>query len=181
MAIFVVLVAAFSVVGYHYANKYTAGGPGQVLKEEQASAIYRRDLIRNYTPVVLARKAFGWGPTTYPVMHGQNSIDNEFLLLAVTQGFTGLGLFLAIVAGCGARLLLLAARPMRPEDRGMVFAHLAVLIGLMTSLSTVYLGEQVMLLLFLVVGWVQGMNPVRVEVGAKAAIGPHFEFRRVLT
>ena len=180
-AIFLVLIAVFSVAGYYYVNKYTQGGPGQSTNEEQASAIYRRDLIRNYKPIVMLHKAFGWGISNFPVMGGQQSIDNEYLLLAVTQGFTGLGLFLAILAGSGARLLLLATRPMAAEDRGLVFAHLAVLIGLTTALATVYLGEQVMLLLFLVVGWAQGMNPVRVRFGAKAATAPRFEFRRVLT
>ena len=63
----------------------------------------------------------------------------------------------------------------------MVFAHLAVLIGLMTAIATVYLGEQTQLFFFLIVGWVQGMNPVRVAAGAKAANVPQFEFRRVLT
>jgi len=88
---------------------------------------------------------------------------------------------MAIVAGCAGRLLWLAARPMLAEDQGLVFAHLALLIGLMTALSTVYLGEQVMLLFFLIVGWVQGMNPARVTVGGPAAIAPRFQFRRVLS
>jgi hypothetical protein len=180
-AIFLVLIAVFSVAGYYYANKYTESGQGQSTKEEQASAIYRRDLIHNYKPVVMLRKAFGWGISNFPVMGGQPSIDNEYLLLAVTQGFTGLGLFLAILAGCGARLLLLATRPMAAEDRGLVFAHLAVLIGLMTTVATVYLGEQVMLLFFLIVGWVQGLNPSPVAVAGRTATARVFEFRRVLT
>jgi hypothetical protein len=180
-AIFLLFMAVFSVAGYYYGNKYTVAGRGQPLSEEQQSAIYRRDLIHNYVPAVMLRKAFGWGITTYPAIGGQKSIDNEYLVVAVTQGLTGLALFLAILAGCGGRLLLLAARPMDAEDRGMVFAHLAVLIGLMTALATVYLGEQVMLLLFLIVGWVQGMNPARVAVAGRAAPAPAFEFRRVLT
>ena len=180
-AIFLLLLAAFSAAGYFFGNKYSEVAPGQPISEEQDSVIYRRNLIRNYAPLVMERKAFGWGITTYPVMGGQKSIDNEFLMLAVTQGFTGLGLFVAIVAGCAARLLWLAARPMLAEDQGLVFAHLALLIGLMTALSTVYLGEQVMLLFFLIVGWVQGMNPARVTVGGPAAIAPRFQFRRVLS
>jgi hypothetical protein len=58
---------------------------------------------------------------------------------------------------------------------------LAVLIGLMTTIATVYLGEQVFLLFFLIVGWVQGMNPVGEAVGARSATAARFEFRRVLT
>lgn len=180
-AIFFVLVAALSVAGSYYGNKYTESKQSQVTSEGQQNAIYRRNLLRNFIPVVMQRKAFGWGITTHPIVNGQDSVDNEYLLLSVTQGITGLGLFLAIAAGCGGRLLWLAARPKPAEDRGLVIAHLAVLIGLMTTIATVYLGEQVFLLFFLIVGWVQGMNPAGEAVGARAATAPRFEFRRVLT
>jgi O-antigen ligase len=180
-AAFIVLAALFFAVGYYYGNKYTSVELDQAKTEEQRSAVYRRDLIHNFTPVVMQRKAFGWGITTYPEIDGQKSIDNQYLSLAVTQGFVGLGLFVAILAGWGIRLLRLASRPMVPEDQGMVFAHLAVLIGLMTAIATVYLGEQTQLFFFLIVGWVHGMNPVRVAASAKAANVPQFEFRRVLT
>jgi hypothetical protein len=180
--IFLVLAAAFSTVGYFVGNAYTkAAGPIQGLSEEQQSAIYRRDLIRNYLPAVKIRKLFGWGITTYPEIAGQKSIDNEFLMLAVTQGLVGLGLFLLIVAGSAGRLLWLAARPMLAEDQGLIFAHLAVMIGMMTALATVYLGEQAFLLFFLIVGWVHGINPARVSLQGRVAVAPAFGFRRVLT
>jgi hypothetical protein len=179
--VFLALMAALSVAGYYYGNKYTESKQGQATSEGQQNAIYRRNLIRNFIPVVMQRKAFGWGITTHPTVNGQDSVDNEYLLLSVTQGLTGLGLFLAIAAACGGRLLWLAARLKSAEDRGLVIAHLAVLIGLMTTIATVYLGEQVFLLFFLIVGWVQGMNPAREAVGARSATAPRFEFRRVLT
>jgi len=180
-AAFILLAAVILSAGYYFGNKYTSVELDQAKTEEQRSAIYRRDLVHNYMPVVMERKAFGWGITTFPTMEGQKSIDNQYLMLAVTQGLVGLGLFVAILAGWGIRLLRLAARPMPAEDQGMVFAHLAVLIGLTTAIATVYLGEQPQLLFFLIVGWVHGMNPVRVAASAKAETAPPFEFRRVLT
>jgi hypothetical protein len=180
-AVFLVIIGVLLVAGYFLGKAYTNAPPGQATSEEQSSAIYRRDLVHNYIPAVLARKAFGWGITTRPTMAGQESIDNEYLVLAVTQGFTGLFLFLAIVGGCAARLLWLSARSISIEDHGLVFAHLAVLIGLMTALATVYLGEQAFLLFFLILGWVQGMNPARVSTRSLPAMAPRFEFRRVLT
>jgi O-antigen ligase len=101
-------------------------------------------------------------------------------MLAVTQGLTGLGLFLAVVAGTAWRLFTLTGRPMRPEDRGLVFAQLAILMGLMTTITTVFLGEQALILFFLMAGWVQGMNPVRMGAGSGDAVAP-FKFHRVLT
>ncbi len=37
----------------------------------------------------------------------------------------------------------------------LVYAHMAVLLGLMTTFTTVYMGEQVVPLFFLVIGWMQ--------------------------
>ena len=163
--VFAVLVAVFSVVAYNYGSKYTEKEFSQASDEEQRDAIYRRDLLKNYTPLVMQHKAFGWGISAHPDVNGQKSIDNDYLMLAVTQGFTGLGLFLAIVAGTVVRLLRMASRPLRPEDRGLVFAHLAMLTGLLTTITTVYMGEQALILFFLMAGWVQGMNR-RFGVGA---------------
>ena len=95
--VFAVLVAGLSVVAYNYGRAYTDKKLMQASDEEQRDAIYRRDLLSNYTPLVMERKAFGWGISSRPDVNGQKSIDNEFLMLAVTQGLTGLGLFLAIV------------------------------------------------------------------------------------
>lgn len=177
--VFALLVAVFSVVAYYYGNQYTKKALSQASDVEQRDAIYRRDLLTNFTPLIMERKAFGWGISDYPAVNGQKSIDNQFLMLAVTQGFTGLGLFLAVVAGTAVRLFKLAARPLRPEDRGLVFAHLAILMGLLITLTTVYLGQQAQILFFLIAGWVQGMNPA--QVGAGVVSAPRFRFQRVLT
>jgi hypothetical protein len=131
-------------------------------------------------PIIKQHMAFGWGITTLPELNGQRSIDNEYLLLAATQGLTGLGLFLMILLGSGVRLFRLLARPLMVEDRALVFAHLTVLLGLMTALTTVYLGEQALLLLFLIVGWIQGMNPAQLGMATGNAMAPGFRFQKVL-
>lgn len=178
--IFLVLVAGLAVAGYGFGSKYTGVTRAQATSEGQSSAIYRRELLRSYTPIVLERKAFGWGFTEYPPANGQKSIDNQFLWLAVTQGFVGLGLFLLIAAGSGSRLLMLASRPSSPEDRALVFAHMAVLMGLLSALATVYMGEQVVILFFFIIGWVQGMKAAPARNGTLAVYAPRYEFRRVL-
>ncbi len=180
VVVFVLLVAVLTVVAYNYGSKYTAKDISQASDEEQRDAIYRRDLLNNYMPLVMEHKAFGWGISNYPAVNGQKSIDNQFLMLAVTQGFTGLMAFLAVMAGTVGRLFGLAGRPMRPEDRGLVFAQLAIMTGLLTTITTVFLGEQALILFFLMAGWVQGMNPDRMGTGSGNAVAP-FRFHRVLT
>jgi hypothetical protein len=180
VVVFAGFCAVFTVAALYYANQYTEKAMRETSSEEQRNAIYRRQLLTNYTPLVMQRKAFGWGITTVPAVGGQVSIDNEYLLLAVTEGFTGLAVFLAIVTGSAAKLLRMISLPIPGDDRMLAFAHLAVLIGLMTTLSTVYMGEQVVMLFFLFTGWVQAMRPVVERVQVVNPLAQQMGFRRVL-
>jgi hypothetical protein len=180
VAVFLVVVGLFGVAAYEIGNRYTGATMRQASSEEQRSAVYRRELLSNYGPVVEQHPAFGWGITTYPRVDGQDSIDNEFLLLAVTEGLVGMGVFVAIVAGSALKLVRLMGQPLGQEDRLLVYAHLAVLIGLTTTLTTVYMGEQVVMLFFLFAGWVQAMRPVVARAQVVNPLGIQVGFRRVL-
>jgi len=180
VVVFAGFCMVFGVAAVHYAHQYTERAMHEASTDEQRSAIYRRQLLTNYAPVVMQRKAFGWGITTLPTVNGQVSIDNEYLMLAATEGFTGLALFLAIVTGSAAKLLRMISQPIPSEDRMLAFAHLAVLIGLMTTLTSVYMGEQVVMLFFLFAGWVQAMRPVVQRVPVVNPLAPQVGFRRVL-
>jgi len=175
---FLVVLVLFGTSAYYYGKRYTDVDINHAQTEAQRNAIYRRELVRTYMPIIKQRPAFGWGITTLPALNGQASIDNEYLLLAATQGLTGLGLFLLILAGSGVRLFRLGSRNTGLEDKALVFAHMTVLMGLSAALATVFLGEQALMLLFLVVGWIHGMDPVGYE--AQVAETKSFSFRKVL-
>jgi len=175
----VLVLAVFSVAAYHYGMRYTDVDINHAKNEEQRNAVYRRDLLRTYIPLIEERKAFGWGITTLPTMNGHASVDNEYLLLASAQGLTGLGLFLLILLGTGIRLYRLARKSVALEDRALVFAHLTVLMGLMTTITTVYLGEQALMLFFLMVGWTHGMK-LGGAVPGDAGVA-RFQFQKVLS
>ncbi len=178
---FVLVLIVFSAGAYYFGNRYTAVDISQAKTEEQRNAVYRRELIDAYMPIIEQRKAFGWGFTTLPVVNGQQSVDNQYLLVAATQGFTGLGLFVLMLLGSGARLYRLARQPLRMEDRALVFAHLTVLLGLAISLTTVYLGEQAVLLLFFLFGWIQAIKGPASEQVYVPARSETIRFQRVLT
>jgi len=178
---FVLVLAAVSTIGYYYGKRYTDVDINHAKTEEQRNAIYRRELLQSYIPIIEEHKAFGWGITTLPTVHGQRSVDNEYLLLAAQQGLIGLGLFLVILLASGIRLFRLASGPIVPEDRALVFAHMTILLGLTVALISVYLGEQALILLFFMIGWIHGMKPAGVEAAVGKAMAPVFQFQRVLT
>jgi hypothetical protein len=51
----------------------------------------------------------------------------------------------------------------------------------MTALTTVYLGEQALLLLFFIVGWIHGMKPAGIGPANSRAVAHEFQFQKVLT
>ena len=157
-----VLVLVLGAVGgagaYVYGKKYTAGSREKAQTVEQEDAIYRRELIGNYMPLVMEKPLTGWGISFYPSVKGQKSIDNEYLFLAVVQGVPGLVLFLLMSVGGCVRVVRLLPFAERAEDRFLLYAHLAVVVSLMMTMTTVYLGQQGEPLYFLVLGWVQAMD-----------------------
>jgi len=161
--VFLLFVVVVGWLGVVFGKNYTAGQWETSQNEEQRSAIYRRMLLTNYAPLVAERPTFGWGITNFPEVMGQRSIDNQYLLLAVTEGLFGLGTYLLVALGSVGRLLRMVAQPLKPEDRLLVFAHISVYIGLLVTLATVYMGEQVVMIFFLITGWVQSMNPGQAE------------------
>ena len=178
--VFLTVMSVFGLMAYLIVSRYTGSTLREAKSEQQQSAVYRRELLTNYAPMVERRPAFGWGVTTYPRVDDQNSIDNEFLLLAVTEGLVGMGVFLAVIAGSALRLVRLIGAPLGDEDRLLVYAHLAVLIGVVTTLSSVYLGEAVVMLFFFFTGWVQAMCPVERRAPALNPLAAAVGFRRVL-
>jgi hypothetical protein len=176
------LVAGVSLfAAYTYGKQYMDMQPREAVDDEQRNAIYRRELLDSYRPIIKERKAFGWGITTYPAMNGQTSIDNEYLMLAVTQGFVGLGLFVAIGAGTMFKLLRLVAQPMANGRPG---AHRRAPGCAGRSHDNNYdcvswrAGESCCS--SLIVGWGQAMNPPRASARRPQADGliPQFQFQK---
>jgi hypothetical protein len=92
VAAFVVLLllAIAGSAAYSYLDKYTSVPDDGTLSEEQGSAIYRRELMKNYEPIVEKGGWLGWGALNVPHVQGQMSIDNGYLLIELAQGKLGL-------------------------------------------------------------------------------------------
>lgn len=166
--VLVLLLSAVGGVGaYLYGKKYTAGSREHAQTVEQEDAIYRRELIGNYMPLVLEKPLTGWGVSFYPSVRGQKSIDNEYLFLAVIQGVPGLLLFVLMSLGSCVRVIRLLPYAERADDRFLLYAHLAVVVSLLVTMTTVYLGQQVEPLYFLVLGWMQAMDRDRLAVNSE--------------
>lgn len=164
-------------------NKYTSINHS-ASDQDQENAQYRRYLIVNYTPVVERGGMLGYG-LHFPKIDGQVSIDNEYLNIALNEGYLGLGIFVLLILTTGTRLVRIVVRSRDREVTSFALCLLAVLVTIALSVTTVYLGFQTFTLFFLIIGWSQELRPAPARALAPApARAPvyapaRFAFRRV--
>ena len=166
-------------IGYSAFQQYTSGA-GQ--DEAQSSAIYRKQLLENYAPVLEEGGWLGWGAESFPRVQGQVSVDNDYLILQLSQGKFGEYSFLLLAFEAVLTLWICAFRFRSRESVFLVFSLMGAIIGIFVALSTVALMEQVIQVLFLLLGWTQSLQDTS-AVGAQAMSAvpePKFRFRRVI-
>jgi hypothetical protein len=171
------LVATLLIVGavgaQQYFNRYTEVKDPFTVSEEQASAVYRREMLIAYQSIAEMGGWLGWGASAVPEVGGMKSIDNHFLLVHLMQGKFGYIVWILIVAESVrtgfARIWTLRAL----EDRAFACSALAALAILWISYYTVYMGAQLPQITFLLLGWSQ-------SIGAEAPEAqPKFAFRHL--
>jgi hypothetical protein len=169
-----VLVATFIVVGgsvAYLALKAYTDAPST--SQEQENATYRAQLLDNYIPVAEQGGPWGWGQD-FPRVGGQGSIDNEYLYVALTQGWAGLLAFCMIGAEALYYLLYGAIFNPTQRDRYFAFSLMGIFIGILITIFTVFLGNQPFELYFLLAGWAQAVR-------VKRAPRPELTFEQVYT
>ena len=176
-----ILIAAAGVAAFQYFSHYTnVSDPGAVANEQQGSALYRRQMNELYQPIVKQGGLLGWGVLSRPVLPGMFSIDNEFLLVHLAYGDAGYILFVLIAMESLQRLVARAWRLQlqEPEDHAFAIALLGAMAVFWISITTVFMGEQLPQIAFLLIGWGQSVLP---PVSSGDAARSRFAFRRVFS
>jgi hypothetical protein len=156
MMLTAVLVIAAVVLPPAYIgfNSYMDVKPGMVMTMSQETAIYRKELMEKYSDIAMDHAALGWGRSTWPKVPGMPSIDNYYLLLTLMHGLVTTGLFLSLFLWSGVRLIRMGMQePIGTNSLSLTFA--GILIAILISIATVYLGEQAMPVFFLILGWAE--------------------------
>jgi hypothetical protein len=156
--------------------------------EQQASALYRRRMLEVFQPILQQGGLLGWGYKSIPhaqglgnLGNGVQSIDNEFLYVNLAQGTLGYTLLLLIAGESVRSLVVRSWRLNSLEDRAFAFSMLAAMAVLWIALATVYMGDQLPQMAFLLIGWGQSIEagaigPARMP---ESAVPTKFAFKRV--
>jgi len=180
------LVAAVLAVGAYgvsvYLDRYTnVSDPYAVQDEQQGSALYRRRMNELYKPIAEEGGTLGWGRLSYPKVPSMSSIDNEFLRVHLSYGSIGYVLFWLITIESMRSLLVRSWKLRGLEDKAFAISLLAAMATFWISISTVYMGEQLPQIAFLLMGWGQSIVPGSTEAAAVPvdSVRAKYAFRRV--
>jgi hypothetical protein len=146
---------------YHFSKEY-ANGPGAQSDGERQTAQYRSQMFDNYVPIAKQGGAWGWG-NLFPRVGGQDSIDNEYLLVWLIQGYVGLAALILVIVDSTLSLVYSAIVAGSTPNRHLVFTLMGIILGITVCIATVALFSQANELWFLVLGWAQAIRPARIE------------------
>jgi hypothetical protein len=184
------LLALGAAGAYQYFSEQTnVTDISAIHNEQQGSALYRRQMLELFKPIVERGGWLGWGYMSFPhaeglghLANGVQSVDNQFLYVQLGQGKLGVILFM-LIAGESVRTVFMRSwRLQSLDDRAFAVCMLAALLMLWITLLTVYMGSQLPEVSFLLIGWSQSIVASRRQVASEEPVThPGFFFRRVFT
>ena len=132
---------------------YASIGRQEAASPAQESAAYRLDMIENYMPLLSERPWLGFGKDLIPVVDGQKSIDNQFLLVALQHGVPAGILSLLVVLFPTLMLMQGLRREGGPEAlRSGARVLIAILLAAVITQLTVFSGPQTTQILLIFAG-----------------------------
>lgn len=186
-AIFAIsFLAVTGSVTYLVVDKYTNVEMSKAQDQDQQNAAYRRDMLSTYAPYIEKGGVWGLGSplvfTNGQLGYGpkETSIDNEYLRVTLQQGYLGVALFVSILALTVIHLVRLCVTLRHRDDVLLAYCFLGAMVAACFTISTVYLGEPMLQILFLLMGWAQSIRPTRSFTGQTTVLkAQQFEFERV--
>lgn len=168
---------------YYAVRSYVSVSREAAVSESQETAAYRVELMQTYVSVVEQRPTWGYG-RDFPRDGSMNSIDNYYLLLALTHGVYALLTLIILFLWMPIRLARFGARlPREDPSASLAFTLMGVYLAFAVALATVYLGLQGIPLLLTVTGWGEGMLLAPQLVTGRAPLRvplARFSFERVM-
>ena len=181
--IIVCVLFVFGGIGGKLAlDAYITPAEGQVIAEEAQTMLYRKVMVERYTEFLVERMWTGWGLTTVPVIKGMESIDNAYFLMALQHGVIAPLIFvLMFLYAIVSQLLFGLKSP--PGEAPLGFTFAGIYLMCFFAFASVYMGAQTEPLLFLLLGWGEGIKGRKPEPGSPGEApveAPAHGFRRVL-
>lgn len=137
---------------------YISIAPAAAMTESQQTAAYRKQLFEKYEQIAVQHSALGWGRNGWPKVPGMPSIDNYYLLLSLMHGLGATSLLIVIIVALIVRLYRNGVQyaPICPRGQSLSFTLMGIYSGLAFTIATVYLGDNLIPIFFMLTGFAEG-------------------------
>ena len=163
LIIFVVVMAVGGLLAEAALNYYLSPGSDGKISEGAETMLYRKIMLDRYEAFIWEKPWTGWGLTTVPSIEGMESIDNAYFLMALQHGIPAPTLFVIIfLYAIGTQIKFGLDSTAKEPPLGFTFA--GIYLSCFFSFATVYIGGQTPSLLFLFLGWGEGIRKREVQV-----------------
>lgn len=137
--------------------------------ETQENAIYRWELLDNYIEVIKERPYLGYGIGARPIVNNQDSVDNQFLYIALLHGALVMFLFMAMNLYMCAQMGSMAMKLPTTSAYGQLAWLLIGCAGTwFFTLATVWMGGQTEQMVFMLFAISDALAHDRLAVDAPA-------------
>ncbi len=153
------IVFAISFFYFQSVTTYTDIDPTLAKSDTEANIAYRSQLVEQYVQYIWQKPYFGWGSQNLPLIKGIRSIDNQYLYLALKNGLVQVAIFVFLIAWMMVRLYLRGIKTHLKSklDSTLSFTLMTIFFMYAVLLVTVYLGLQIEIIFYLLIGWSEGL------------------------
>lgn len=173
LAIVCVVFVLGGIGGKQALDAYITPAEGQIMAGEAQTMLYRKVMVERYTEFLVEKMWTGWGLTTVPTIRGMESIDNAFFLMALQHGVIAPLIFIAIFLYAIVSQIQSGLKA-PPGEPPLGFTFAGIYLMCFVAFASVYMGAQTEPLLFLLLGWGEGIKVRQPELAATRG------FRQVL-
>jgi hypothetical protein len=165
-------------------DAYITPEEGEVLSGEAQTMLYRKVMIEQYKTFLMDKFWTGWGLTTVPKIRGMESVDNAFFLMALQHGVLAPTLFVIIFMYAIVSQIKFGMAAV-PGTSPIGFTFSGIYLMCFLAFASVYMGAQTEPMLFLLLGWGEGIKNRKAHDDATPgeSLGqppPAHPFKRVL-
>lgn len=180
----ILMVALPKMIEYASVTRATA------LTVDQRNIAYRKEMWQAYMEVVAEKPILGWGRFTVPSVKGMDSIDSEYLGVALASGLVPLTFYMIFLFGMFLQFYRFAVTRAHDDPWGrLLWCLMAGWFTAIFTQATVYSGAQTVQYLYIlagvgqaVMGMEDGSNVSSVKAGGNlSAVGNGYGFVRVIS
>ena len=147
---------------------------------DQQNAAYRKEMLEAYVDVVAERPFTGWGRFSVPVVNGMDSIDNQYMGIALQSGIITLAFFIVFLLWTLKNLYHCSKdSPFQDSHARLGWCLIAGWVSSIFIMGTVYLGGQMIQYLFIMAAIGRAINNIKDSKSNESKVGI-FNFDRVL-